>query len=70
MRAGVAIAVAVVLGVIGTACLFLGTWQAVVLIVEPEDEIGDLYLVMVTLVLVALGLACLAGARAAFRARA
>jgi hypothetical protein len=71
VRAFVAIAGAVVLGGIGATCLFFGAWMTISAIDGgPEPEIGNSYIAMLAVVFLVVGLSCVAGAVAAFRARA
>jgi hypothetical protein len=70
MRAVVASAGAVVLGAIGAGCLVVGVWSGIALIQGIEAEVGDRFFVLLTIASLVLGFACLAGAVAAFRARA
>jgi hypothetical protein len=71
VRAFVAIAGAVVLGGIGATFLFMGAWGAISVIDGgPEPEIGNTYIAVVSAVVLVIGASCVAGALAAYRARA
>ena len=59
------------LGGIGVTCRFFGGWMTISVIDGgPEPEIGNRYIVMLGVVFLVIGLSCVAGAVAAFRARA
>jgi hypothetical protein len=70
VRAFVAIAAALVLGGIGATCLAFGGWMTISGVDGgPEPEVRNSYIVMLGVVFLVLGLSCVAGAVAAFRAR-
>ena len=69
MRAAVHITGAIVLGPVGALSILFGV-AALLTLIDGETEYVDWFLVLITLIAVALGVVSLRRARAAFRARA